>query len=84
MARRLSRAIGWYQQARQDRPSPCRFYPSCSSYALDAIDQHGTKRGLWLASCRLLRCRPFGKSGYDPVPFAHEHSVMCSVPSESL
>jgi putative membrane protein insertion efficiency factor len=52
----------------EGRPSPCRFTPSCSQYALDALAQHGTSRGLWLTLRRLLRCRPFGPSGWDPVP----------------
>ncbi len=83
MAQRLSRVIGWYQESRQGRPSPCRFYPSCSSYALEAVAEHGTKRGLWLATKRLMRCRPFGRSGYDPVPLAHDRSASCPVPFES-
>ena len=62
-----------YQQAMDGRPSPCRFTPSCSSYALEALELHGTRRGLWLAVRRLLRCRPFGPSGWDPVPLAHSH-----------
>ena len=62
-----------YQQAMEGRPSPCRFTPSCSSYALAALELHGTRRGLWLAARRLLRCRPFGPSGWDPVPLAHSH-----------
>lgn len=49
-------------------PSSCRFYPSCSQYALQALEIHGLSRGLWLTSCRLLRCQPWGNSGYDPVP----------------
>ena len=52
----------------EGRPSPCRFTPSCSQYAIDALAQHGTTRGLWLTVRRLLRCRPFGPSGWDPVP----------------
>jgi putative membrane protein insertion efficiency factor len=52
----------------EGRPSPCRFTPSCSQYAIDALAQHGTARGLWLTVRRLLRCRPFGPSGWDPVP----------------
>ncbi len=63
--------ISWisaYQRAREGHPSPCRFTPSCSSYALEALQLHGTRRGLWLAARRLLRCRPFGPSGFDPVP----------------
>ena len=60
-----------YQRAMEGRPSPCRFTPSCSSYALEALEAHGTRRGLWLAVRRLLRCRPFGPSGWDPVPLPH-------------
>ena len=46
----------------------CRFHPSCSEYALQAIEQHGMSKGLWYACRRLLRCHPWAKSGYDPVP----------------
>ncbi len=60
--------IGHYQRAFAGRPSPCRFYPTCSQYSHDAIETHGTSRGLWLTVRRLLRCRPFGPSGFDPVP----------------
>lgn len=67
-ATRIMAAIRWYQRAAEGRLSPCRFYPSCSTYALDAVEMHGTGRGLWLAVRRLVRCRPFGPSGYDPVP----------------
>ena len=45
----------------------CRFYPSCSQYALNAINQCGVAKGLWLASRRLLRCHPWADGGYDPV-----------------
>lgn len=62
------RLILAYQRAVEGRPSPCRFTPSCSSYALEALEVHGRRRGLWLAVRRLLRCRPFGPSGWDPVP----------------
>lgn len=64
----MIRSILWYQRLREGRPSPCRFYPSCSSYALEALRVHGRRRGLWLATRRLSRCRPFGPSGFDPVP----------------
>jgi putative membrane protein insertion efficiency factor len=67
---RLIRAVDWYQRAMEGRPSPCRFTPSCSSYAREALTVHGTGRGLWLTVRRLLRCRPFGPSGFDPVPEA--------------
>jgi putative membrane protein insertion efficiency factor len=62
------RAIEWYQRLVEGRPSPCRFFPSCSSYAAEAFEVHGTARGLRLTIRRLVRCRPFGPSGFDPVP----------------
>ena len=49
-------------------PPSCRFYPSCSEYAANAIGIHGVLRGSRLAAWRLLRCHPFSKGGYDPVP----------------
>jgi putative membrane protein insertion efficiency factor len=57
-----------YQRAMEGRPSPCRFSPTCSTYAIEALQQYGTLRGLWLTLRRLVRCRPFGPSGWDPVP----------------
>ena len=46
----------------------CRFEPSCSNYMIEALQTHGVVKGLYLGIMRLLRCHPFGKSGYDPVP----------------
>jgi hypothetical protein len=50
----------------------CRYYPSCSSYAVGALREHGALRGLGLATWRLLRCNPFSNGGYDPVPLRHK------------
>jgi putative membrane protein insertion efficiency factor len=61
-------SIEAYQRAFAGRPSPCRFFPSCSAYAHEAVAVHGTRRGTFLALRRLLRCRPLGPSGFDPVP----------------
>jgi len=66
--RRSLSLIEMYQRAFEGRPSPCRFYPTCSTYAHEAFTTHGTKRGFWLTLSRLIRCRPLGPSGYDPVP----------------
>jgi putative membrane protein insertion efficiency factor len=49
-------------------PPSCRFLPTCSNYAIDAVHRHGPVRGLGLALRRLARCHPWGGSGYDPVP----------------
>lgn len=49
-------------------PQSCRFYPTCSQYAKDAIVKHGIARGSYLAAWRILRCHPFHPGGYDPVP----------------
>lgn len=67
---RMLAAIRWYQDQRQGYPSPCRFFPSCSEYAHEAIEAHGPARGLGLTVRRLARCRPLGPSGFDPVPEA--------------
>ena len=50
------------------RFTPCRFTPTCSQYAVEALKKHGPIKGLYLAVRRILRCHPWGGSGYDPVP----------------
>jgi hypothetical protein len=68
------RALRAYQAASSGRVSSCRFYPSCSTYAVEAFSAHGFWRGLSLTSRRLLRCRPFGPHGVDLVPLpVHRH-----------
>ena len=55
-------------------PGKCRFEPSCSTYALEALERHGTLRGLRLSIGRLLRCQPLCRGGYDPVPLPEDES----------
>jgi putative membrane protein insertion efficiency factor len=54
-------------------PPSCRFQPTCSQYALDAVERFGTIQGSWMAIKRILRCHPFHPGGYDPVPHRHDH-----------
>ena len=67
-ARAAGRAVRLYQQALAGRPSPCRYWPTCSNYALEALEAHGFWRGSWLTTRRLARCQPWGGRGVDPVP----------------
>ncbi|MBE9222637.1 membrane protein insertion efficiency factor YidD [Cyanobacterium stanieri LEGE 03274] len=56
-------------------PPSCRFQPTCSAYALEAIALHGTIKGGYLALKRILKCHPFHPGGYDPVPCNHNHQL---------
>lgn len=69
MARVLLMVIRFYRRALSPMiPPSCRYTPTCSAYAEEAIRRHGAGRGSWLATRRLLRCHPWGGSGHDPVP----------------
>ncbi|MFR9805861.1 membrane protein insertion efficiency factor YidD [Pseudonocardia sp. RS010] len=69
VARVLIGAVRVYQRwISPALPPTCRFYPSCSAYALEAVQVHGAARGTWLAVRRLLRCHPWHPGGVDPVP----------------
>ena len=61
-------ARGWQLGPSLVLPPSCRYQPSCSAYAIAALERHGALRGAWLAARRILRCHPWGGSGYDPVP----------------
>jgi uncharacterized protein len=83
---RLLQALVWaYRLTLSPLIGPvCRYQPSCSAYALEAIEAHGPIAGLWLAARRILRCHPWGGSGLDPVPpaacrhhTAAEHGIEC-------
>ena len=69
MKRFLLAAIRFYRRNISPLRKPCcRFVPTCSEYALEAVEKYGPWKGSWLALRRLLKCHPFHKGGYDPVP----------------
>ena len=74
VARLLRAGVRVYQRLADGRPSPCRYTPSCSLYAVEALELHGAVRGGWYATRRLCRCHPWSSHGYDPVPPAQEPS----------
>jgi uncharacterized protein len=69
LARILIGAIRFYRKGISPlKPPVCRFHPTCSAYGLEAIERYGAGRGTWLLVRRIVRCQPFCKGGYDPVP----------------
>ncbi|GAB3459114.1 membrane protein insertion efficiency factor YidD [Massilia terrae] len=75
----MSTLLAWLVRAYQLLVSPmlgqnCRFYPTCSNYALEALRTHGAVRGSWLAARRVCRCHPWNEGGVDPVPPAKQDS----------
>lgn len=72
--RRWPRGVAWFLIRGYQRlispalPPSCRFHPSCSQYTLEAVQRYGALRGAWLGARRLIRCHPFHRGGYDPVP----------------
>jgi uncharacterized protein len=69
VARALLAGVRFYRMAISPlRPPTCRYTPTCSEYAVEALERHGAARGSWLALRRLLRCHPFHAGGHDPVP----------------
>ena len=69
MKKLILRAIRAYRKRiSPSRPPSCRYIPTCSQYALEAVEKYGAARGSWMAFRRILRCNPFRKGGYDPVP----------------
>jgi len=69
MRKALQQPIRFYQKFISPlKPPTCRFYPTCSHYALEALETHGALRGSWLTAKRLVKCHPFHPGGFDPVP----------------
>lgn len=69
LARVMLAGIRFYQRGISPlTPASCRFQPTCSAYAREAIERYGAAKGSWLAMRRLARCQPFCRGGYDPVP----------------
>jgi putative membrane protein insertion efficiency factor len=68
LARALRGVFRGWQHLRAGHPSPCRFTPTCSAYGIEAVEAHGAVQGAALVVRRVLRCHPWGRFGYDPVP----------------
>jgi len=83
LTRVLIALVRFYQLAVSPwMPAACRYTPTCSAYAIDALREHGPMRGSWLAARRLARCHPWGGFGYDPVPARTAERAAKSRPGE--
>ena len=81
LARLLAVLVRVYQLSLSSvTPASCRYLPTCSEYAREALQTHGAGRGGWLAVKRIARCHPWGGSGYDPVPEAPFAAANCAAP----
>jgi putative membrane protein insertion efficiency factor len=80
-ARLLRGLVRAYQGATAGRLSPCRYQPTCSAYALEALEVHGAVRGSWLSLRRIARCHPWGSHGWDPVPERRDRAVLAAPPA---
>ena len=81
LARLLMAPIRAWRVVSTRLPPRCRFYPSCSAYALEALQEHGAGRGTWLAVRRVGRCHPFHPGGIDPVPLSNKRSPQATAPA---
>ena len=76
MKKLLIKFIRFYQRyISVNRPPTCKYYPTCSAYSIEAIETHGSFKGLIISIWRILRCNPFSKGGYDPVPNHKNHKI---------
>lgn len=74
---------GYQKLISRHTPPVCRFHPSCSHYAVEALQVHGIFRGSWLSAHRIARCNPFFPGGFDPVPPRRSMTVLEDTPDEA-
>lgn len=83
LRRVLIEVVRFYQRGISPlTPSACRYVPTCSEYACQALERHGAARGSWLTARRILRCHPWGGQGHDPVPDVHAPGGSAAAPRD--